>query len=315
MKLSELVKLRRSLEYIFPGDYEYPLQSSLNSLTEGLDSSDKMARLCIHDLKNAQENISKEFGNIRQSLDDYKRYIQNCINDKEDEYYSISNEIYQEGLNDDANYILKRRSKSLTLSDEENKNLFLSRLGEYNSWKYPALEIRPAFGEITDFIKGCDPLYLVDTDEDLFKSVKRKWNPIYQRRLRFYTINENDEQILQALPDNQFGLICSVDYFNFKPINLIKSFLQEFYTKLRPGGVAMFTYNNCDLPYAVKNVENRFCCYTPGHSVIETAQEIGFEIIKNIDRLENISWLEIRKPGEINTLRGGQTLGEICSFD
>ena len=184
----------------------------------------------------------------------------------------------------------------------------------YQNWKFPGLEIRPAYGEITDYIKGCDPLYLMDTDDNLFLEVKKNWNNIYQCRLRYYTFQESRNQPLHQLPDNQFGFICSVDYFNFKPMSIIKNMLKQFYLKLRPGGVAVFTYNNCDLPYAIRNVENKFNCYTPGTAVIAYASEIGFEILKNVDRLENISWLEIKKPGEITSIKGGQTLGEILSL-
>ena len=315
MKLSELVKIRRSLNGIFPSEYEQPLNSSLSSLVEEISEADKSAKIFVQDVKLSREKINDEFGNIRNHLNDYRAYIQSCITVAEKEYYTISNQIYQDGLQDDAKYILTRRKQSLTFADDNARDLFVSRIGMYNSWKYPAIEIRPAFGEITDFLKGCDPLYLLDTSEDLFSETKKKWNDIYQRRLRYYTFNESAEESLHHLPDNQFGLIVGVDYFNFKPLSVIEKLLKEFYTKLRPGGMVVFTYNNCDLPYAVRNVENRFCCYTPGTQVKQISEDIGYEIVKSFDQLENVSWLELRKPGEITTLRGGQTLGEICSFD
>jgi len=311
MKLSELVRLQRTLEAVYPADYEYPLQTALRNLVDSFEVRGKVSKACVEDIKTASENINNEFASIRHHLYDYKAYIQTCINQVEDEYYNRSEQIYLDSLQDDAKYILNRRKESLTFADDENKKFFLSRLAMYHNWKYPALEIRPAHGEVTDFLKGCDPLYLLDTDENLFSEVKKKWNNVYQRRLRYYTFQENRNQPMHELPDNQFGLICSVDYYNFKPIAIIKKHLTEFYKKLRPGGVAIFTYNNCDLPYAVRNVENNFCCYTPENQVIKFATEAGFEIIKSINRLENISWLEIRKPGEITSIRGGQTLGEI----
>ena len=314
MKLSEIVKILRSLNNIFPGDYEQPLNQSLASLIDGLDDSDQFTKILAKDIKISQKKINDEFGNIRKHLIDYRDYIQSCITATEKEYYEISDQIYQDSQHDDAKYILTRTKQSLSFADEENRKLFISRLGMYQSWKYPAIEIRPAFGDITDFIKGCDPLYLLDTSEDLLAEVKKKWNNIYQRRLRYYTFDEFSEQSLHELPNNQFGLIVSVDYFNFKPMNILENLLKEFYNKLRPGGVVVFTYNNCDLPYAVRNVENHFCCYTPGTRVKQTAEGIGYEILKSFDQLENVSWLELRKPGEISALKGGQTLGEILSL-
>lgn len=315
MKLSELVKIRRSVAGISPEDYERPLQENLKEVTNSLDQKDKLSTILVKDIAGCLEKINNEFDNIRTFLDDYKLYIESCIQQQEKEYFDLSNQLYQDGYDDDAAYILNRRHNSQSFADHQVKQLFITRLGMYNSWKYPAIEIRPAFGEFTDLIKGCDPLYLLDTDENLFCEVKQKWSELYQNRLRYYTFNESDQESFNQLPNEQFGLIVSVDYFNFKPIDIIEKLLDEFYKKLRPGGVIVFTYNNCDFPYAVKNVENKFCCYTPGTLVQQKAKNIGYQIIKSFNQLDNVSWLEIRKPGKLLSLRGGQSLGEIRSFN
>ena len=315
MKLSELVKIKRDIDGLELSVYETDLNTSLTGLRKTFETKDPSAKQLLAGIAQAQEQINNQFACIRENIQDYKRYVLSEIEKQSKEYYKFSDEIYSGTSQDTAEYILNIRKQSLTLADSDNCNLFLGRLGMYNSWKYPAIEIRPGHGEITEHIKGCDPLYLVDTDQELFSEVQTKWHEQYQRRLRYYIIDEHSKTPLSDLPDNQFGLIASVDFFNFRTITVIEKFLKDFYTKLRPGGIAMFTYNNCDLPYAVRNVDNRFCCYTPGHRVIEIAQHIGFELIRSFDKLENISWLELRKPGEITTLRGGQTLGEIRSFN
>jgi len=315
MKHKELVKIKRDIDNLELNSYETDLNTSVTGLRETFENKDPGTKQLIGGIAQAQEQINNQFANIRASIQDYKKYISSEIENQSEEYYKISEEIYSGTSKDTAEYILNIRKQSLTLADSDNQNLFLGRLGMYNSWKYPAIEIRPGHGEITEHIKGCDPLYLVDTDQELFSEVQNKWHEQYQRRLRYYIIDEHIDSPLADLPNNQFGLIASVDFFNFRTITVIEKFLKDFYTKLRPGGIAMFTYNNCDLPYAVRNVDNSFCCYTPGHRIIEIAHTIGFELVKSIDKLENISWLELRKPGEITTLRGGQTLGEIRSFD
>ena len=315
MKLSELVKIKRDIDGLELSMYETDLNTSLTGLRKTFETKDPSAKQFLAGIAQAQEQINNQFACIRENIQDHKRYVLSEIEKQSKEYYKISDEIYSGTSQDTAEYILNTRKQSLTLADSDNRDLFFGRLGMYNSWKYPAIEIRPGHGEVTEYIKGCDPLYLVDTDQELFSEVQTKWHEQYQRRLRYYTIDEHSGSPLADLPHNQFGLIASVDFFNFRTITVLEKFLKDFYTKLRPGGIAMFTYNNCDLPYAVRNVDNRFCCYTPGHRVIEIAHAIGFELVKSIDKLENISWLELRKPGEIATLRGGQTLGEIRSFN
>lgn len=314
MKLSDLVKIRRTLQNLYPSEYEQPLNLALSGIVDTLQDNGVASEKAIEDIKKSKELINDQFGAVRFVINDYKKYIDKCIEDAEQEYFDKSNQIYQDSKFDDAEYILNRRKQSLSFANEENFELFTSRVSMYNNWKYPALEIRPAFGEFTECIKGCDPLYLADTDDGLFNEIKKKWHPAYQRRLRYYLFEEALDKSLHHLPDNQFGLILGVDYFNFKPLNILENFLKQGFEKLRPGGMFIFTYNNCDLPYAVRNVENKFCCYTPGRLVKQIAKNCGYEIVKSFDQLENISWLELRKPGELTTLRGGQPLAEIKGF-
>ena len=76
----------------------------------------------------------------------------------------------------------------------------------------------------------------------------------------------------------------------------------------------MFTYNNCNLPYAVRNVENNWASYVPKTKLLSIIKQTGFEVIESFDAYENVSWLEIKKPGTLTSLRGGQTLGEILTI-
>jgi hypothetical protein len=52
-------------------------------------------------------------------------------------------------------------------------------------------------------------------------------------------------------------------------------------------------------------------CYTPGHKVIAIAEQIGFENVFDQQGPNNLSWLELKKPGKITSMRGGQTLARI----
>jgi hypothetical protein len=106
-------------------------------------------------------------------------------------------------------------------------------------------------------------------------------------------------------------LIFAYNFLNYKPIEVIERYLQDFFAKLRPGGVAMFTFNNCDLPQGMGLAEKHFMCYTPGRRVQQIADKIGFENVYDQRGPNNISWFEIKKPGEIYSLRGGQTLAKI----
>jgi SAM-dependent methyltransferase len=138
------------------------------------------------------------------------------------------------------------------------------------------------------------------------------YNETYQRRLRPYVISEqSDRKILGQLPDGQFGLVFAHNFFNFRPFEIMRQWLTEIYQKLKPGGMLLMTINDCDRYKAVISVENRFCCYTPGYLVLELAQSLGFEVEFTWNDDGPVSWLELKRPGELTSVRGGQSLAKI----
>jgi hypothetical protein len=82
---------------------------------------------------------------------------------------------------------------------------------------------------------------------------------------------------------------------------------------MRPGGTLIMTYNNCDRAQGVGLVERGFMCYTPKKLIVAHAESVGFECEFEHDGAGDVSWLEFRKPGEITSLRGGQTLAKIVA--
>lgn len=313
--LSKLLHLKRAIQALDIGKQSQFVQRKKNIVLHSINQSDPDGAKTLASIASCYNQIDEQFTNIEKTLSDYNKLVETKIESWYDHYYEASKNIYQAGVEDSAEYVLQRHKNHTFLQLPEFQDLFLARVGMYNSWKYPAIEIRPGQGQVTEQIKGCDPLYLVDTDNNLFAEVNTKWHKFYQRRLRYYVIEEQSKNPLIDLPDHQFGFIVSFNYFNHKPMHIIENFLKDFYDKLKPGGIAMFTYNNGDLPYGAQNVEKKFCCFTPEHILTELVQNIGFEVVKSYNVLENISWLEIKKPGEIHTIRGGQALAEICSFN
>jgi hypothetical protein len=139
-----------------------------------------------------------------------------------------------------------------------------------------------------------------------------KFTPEYQRRLREYVINDwADGPVLDKLPNNQFGTIFAYHYFNHKPMPIICKFITEFYEKLRSGGSVLMTYNNCDLAHGVVRAEHTWMLYTPRRLIEQHANDVGFELTTAYDGKGDVSWIEFRKPGDIVSLRGGQTLAKV----
>lgn len=257
------------------------------------------------------EVIKNSLNKIENGLDQFKKNLNDFFDSVEEPYYKESQEIYKSILQDTADYTLDQYKYKKLVYEEETLQFLINRVKLQVNWKWPAMELRPALGEFSDVLIGCDPLYLVDTDAELFAEVKQLWTPEYQRRIRYYTIDESVKMPLGVLPQNQFGLILSINFFNFRPLDIIEKYLTGMFNTLKPGGVAIFTFNNCDYPIGVDNFENGYYCYTPGRVIKELCIKQGFKILSSFDMENNVSWIEIQKPGNRISLRGGQNLAKI----
>ena len=257
------------------------------------------------------KKIQKSLNKIESGLEEFKQNLNDFFDSVEMPYYEESQELYNDHANDTAEYILDQYRFKKLVYEEETLQFLINRIKLHVDWKWPAVEIRPALGEFSDMLTGCDPLYLVDTQEDLFSEVKTIWTPEYRRRLRYYTIDESSKMPLGNLPQNQIGFILAVNFFNFRTIDLIDKYLKSMFNLLKPGGVAIFTFNNCDYPIGVDNFEHAYYCYTPGRAIKELCANHGFRTLASFDMENNVSWLEIQKPGNRTSLRGGQNLARI----
>jgi predicted methyltransferase len=100
-------------------------------------------------------------------------------------------------------------------------------------------------------------------------------------------------------------------FFNFKPIEIIRAYMTEIYVKLKPGGTFAMTFNDCDRSGGVDLAERSFACYTPAHAVLSAATTAGFELHQSFKIDAANTWLEFRRPGQLTSLRGGQTLATV----
>jgi len=304
MNLSKIISYNRG----FDDDNIEPLDQHIKSELDILQG--KLETLQIQDyseILSIRDSILSDMQKLKHALDDYKSSLHNVITQQEQEYFVKSYKIYEGMANDTPAYILDRTNpKSI-----DNSVDFADRIKLYSSWKNAGLYIRPGKNFYINEMIDSDPLYVVDEHLELLDPVKKLWTPEYQARLRYKIINEQSDQIFKNLPEQQIGLIVVSDFFDFKPFEVIKKYLKEFWDLLKPGGVVIFTYNNCDQPGAVRNVENFFNCYTPGRLIKDFVVGLDFELLNSTESASGINWLEIKKPGNLSSMRGGQTLAKI----
>jgi len=202
-------------------------------------------------------------------------------------------------------------NRDLPITDA-TKSFLQTRLTVHATWQYPGMVIRPAHSHWAENLVALDPLYLVDTIDDLLEPARAWFNPSYQNRLRYYIIKEyTSDKIFWNLPQEQFGFVYAFHYFNFKTWEVLRQYLDEVFALLRNGGTFLFGFNDCDNWRGVGLVEKNYCCYTPGRLVREHALKLGYEITHDYNDQGGVAWLELRKHGVLDSIRGGQALASI----
>lgn len=256
-------------------------------------------------------DIAREFQHAQTALDDLKANVREQIANFELEYYQASQRLYEEEMCfETTEYILNRR---LSI-DPDSRLLLTGRLLQYTDWRLPGLIMRPGREKFIEDLVPLDPLYLVDSNQELLDPSIQAFTPAYQRRLRPYVINDYENvDALHQLPVNQYGLIFAYNYFNYKPIKVIRQYLDSIFRRLRPGGVAIFTFNDCDWAHGVALAEQSFMCYTPGREIRAHCNQTGFETLSVYRGQGDVAWMEVRRPGEIESIRGGQSLAKIIA--
>ena len=192
----------------------------------------------------------------------------------------------------------------------EEKEKIEGIIGRAINWQFPGMELSPGINHFTDKLVGLDPLYIVDKFRKPLLQTERHFNEAYRRRLRTYVMP--GEARFDNLPQGQMGLIFSFVMFERMPLDIIKQYLRQFMSLLRPNGKVIMTYNNCLLKSSLDiTLFRKYRLFNTMDHMIPLVHGHGFDNIRSIDVSSNISVLEFEKPGDFYTQRAGQTLGKI----
>jgi hypothetical protein len=309
MKLSDLVAYKTQLDNLSARSAQREVELGLGKITHLVGTQPIQ-------LSNFKQQLDTQYNAINQHIDHFevqlhelKQAVKLQIEIEEKYWFQESYRLYdQEMRNDSAEHILNRRP----VLDDETENLLRVRIQNYVDWQHPGMIIQPGLEKFVEDMVGFDPLYLIAQQHDLLVPAFDRFPEEYQRRLRLYTVREDlDQEILEKVPDSQIGLCLVYNFFEFKPFEIVRKYLTEIYQKLKPGGTLIMTFNDCDRDKAVKLAEQHYACYTPGAMVQQFAATVGYDQIFSWNNNGPTTWLELRKPGTLTSLRGGQTLAKI----
>jgi SAM-dependent methyltransferase len=317
MKLSELVALRNNLNNQPIVDIEFSTAQELSKLTSIIPDNSLISNNFSSKLTENINDINQSISKLGQTLDQLKTFVQQQISEQERHWFQESYRLYEVTMALETNKeILNRR---LSIAGENTKHasfhsesMLRGKLSSYADWRFPALVIRPGLENFINEMVAYDPLYIIDQNSELLKPCLNSFPKQYQNRLRPYLLDDRASGlILEKIPNDQFGMCLIYNYLNYRPLEVIKRYLVEIFEKLRPGGICLITINDCDLPQAVELVEKNYACYTPGTLVQELIKSLGFNINSTWGDGGPSVWIELRKPGILDSMRGSQVISSI----
>jgi SAM-dependent methyltransferase len=320
MKLSELVAYRNHLSGFDVNTIQYTARHKLEEIVYNVQNSVIQPRAFTQTLQEDQTRVITAFDYFSSTLVELISELDSMIETAEKTQYAESTRLYNEAVarygrldeptNKKVNQQILDRRMPMTADVQQ---MISNRIKSYVDWKYPGLIIRPGVETFISDLVALDPLYLVDYSTELLQPALSTFPEEYQRRLRVYEQDPCSTNVLDTLPDNQFGMCLAFNFFEFTTLEVVEQYLRNIFNKLRPGGILAMTFNDCDRAHCVALVEKNFCFYTPGNRVKAIAKSIGYRQMFSWTDMGNLTWLELRKPGELESIRGGQTLAKIVN--
>jgi len=281
---------------------------------------------CRHEITDYHSDIEQfiqAYQNLLARNNDIVRLINNTIEKIEDD---INTKVR---LELDENKFTEDSIRQLLSTNQEIEKIIQLRIGGYNNWRFPGLQLHCRYARVnpipSNFVDpkdrinpmvSSDPLYLVGADLETLTETIANYPESYQRKIRLYEVKKRN---LLALPHAQFGFILCWDFLNYLPLSVIEWYLKSMLALLRPGGVLLFTYTNANIETSASFVDQQRYCWATDKIIKKMVVDLGFNIISFIDLPTNdnesswVSWAEIQKPGELQTVRKQPALGKILT--
>lgn len=304
MKLHDIVELKEALKTVYPTDR---VVSELDQLIENIELvKDKYG----DDYSYRFEQVLKNISEIKKSLAGPAELIGNMEVMVHNDLHDATEKFRLTNYQDELRYGNPDRIREIRKLYVPNgvDEIVRQTIDIYVDWRYPGLEIGCRDGEFTKHLVAFDPLYIVDVFAEFIESTKKNFPPEYQNRLRAYLIENMD---LSRLPKNQMGFVFSWNFFNYITLQGMEIYLKQVFELLRPGGVFMFTYNNADLPAPAAYADSYYMSYMPKSQLLPICEQLGYEIVGSTDIEPAVSWVELRKPGTLHSIKAHQVMGEI----
>lgn len=318
MKLADLLKLKNAIDDIWNPHNDRQLIDNVLMPVYTLISNAAFYTNLYPNLEESRQQWDK-------SLDSYHDLLLQIIEELRDLIKSQWPDFFKSS---EANFTAGYDNLTELNLDQPAVDYVETRVRLLGDWRKPGLIIRPGTGNLIQHWVGFDPLYLVDTHDDLMKTCVSQFPPLYQGRLRKYVIREpgnygatitepttlpagDTALLLSNLPQQQFDSCLVYNFFHYKKPSTIQLYLESIFEILAPGGRLLCTINDCDRWAGAVNAEQGTQTFSPLSWFLESSRQQGFDVHLHHYLSASTTWVELMKPGHTDPLKAGQTLAKI----
>lgn len=192
------------------------------------------------------------------------------------------------------------------------RKILVGQLRRYSNWRYPGMTILNHDTDFTKHLAQCEPLYLVSNEQLYINQAMENYTDVYKTRVRPYLVHGDID--FHKLPHGQFGFIFCWNTFEHMQASSIETYMLWFSHLLRPGGTLLMSYNDADTVMGAQKVDWGGSDFTTRRSLAFAAEKVGLNLHKamtfSTDSGE-ISWLELQKYGELETIKVHPTMGIV----
>lgn len=308
MKLSILIDYYNYLEQLQPETAHQAIFKILDPMVHFVQSHSVNIKPISTELANNKIKVDQSIDQFVQTMQVLKQQLRTMILQQLPDYFERSTELYHDEMSRDTHQVILGRNIRM---NHDTSVCVRARISMYGDWQHAAMIVRPSHETLINHLVACTPMYIVDHHQDLLQPLIDQFNPHYQKRLCTYVVTESPGGMLNQLPQNQLGFCLAYNFFNYKPFEVTVMWLRDISKLLMPGGVVGMTFNNCDHAAGVKMSERSYMTFIPGRQLIQAAEKIGYQVKFQHQMDQSNTWIEFAKPGQIESIKGGQTLIEV----
>ncbi len=162
---------------------------------------------------------------------------------------------------------------------------------------YNSLEIGPGNGMFSMDFRAWRLQYFLDISHKPEAQIRRKFPMGHQKYLKFVKTDRTD---CSRIPQNSCNFVFSWDTFVFFTQEHIKQYLKDIKRVLIPGGFCFIQYADCHNDIELANAKRGYWNYNTKTSMVETIQELGYELVEINQFRHGASYAIFKNPGKQN---------------